>query len=348
MPNVKILEDTVRITSILIVSGIVLVGPSACGGPDEAPPAAEEVAPPPASEPAGNPEIVQPSEWWRVHPRPIYASLEKVGTYQEWFDVYRLTDGTYAIYEPNQFEEAISFLVEGTERAVLIDTGNGIGDIRAVAEALTELPVSVVLTHEHYDHVAGAWHFDEIAAFDNAESLARLALGRDNASLQQYVTDEYLWKPLPAGWDPSTWTIPPLIPTELYRDGDIVDLGGRELEVIYTPGHSPGSMSLLDREHRLLFTGDLFFPGPLYAYSDDVDLEAYVASIERLAGRVGEFDYVLSGHNDPWVRSEVIPRVGEAFQTIFEGRGEYAEGDGLRRYRFDGFDIIVRAEVGGG
>lgn len=295
-----------------------------------------------------NPEIVQPTEWWRVHPRPGYAELEKVGTYQEWFDVYHLTEGTYAIYEPNQFEEAISYLVEGTERAVLIDTGNGIGDLRAVAEALTDLPVSVILTHEHYDHIAGAWRFEEVGAFNDAASLARLAQGRPNEDLLPYVTDEYLWKPLPDGWDPSTWTIPPLVPTELFEDGDLIDLGGRALEVIYTPGHSPGSMCLLDGAHRLLFTGDHFYPGPLYAYPEDVDLEDYIRSNRRLVERLGEFDRVLSGHNVPWIDSQVIPRVSEAFDLVLSGGGEFQERDGLRRYEFDGFGIIIRDEMVGG
>jgi len=328
------------------VTGVCILAFVGCGsgqGGEAEEPAAEEAA---AAE--GNPEIVQPTEWWRVHPRPIFEALEKVGTYQAWFDVYRLTEGTYAIYEPNQFEEAMSYLVEGEERAVLIDTGNGIGDLRAVVESLTDLPISVILTHEHYDHVAGAWRFEQIAAYDNAESLARMAEGRSNESLQQYVTDEYLWKPLPEGWDPSTWTIPPIEPTKLFHDGDIIDLGHRTLEVIYTPGHSPGSMSLLDGDHRLLFTGDHFFPGPLYAYPADVDLDAYMESNRILAERVDEYDWVLSGHNDPWVSSEVIPRVSTAFETILSGGGEYSEGDGLRRYRFDGFDIIVRAEMAGG
>ena len=289
--------------------------------------------------------LVQPPEWWNVHPRPIYASLEKVGTYQVWFDVYKLAEGTYAIYEPNQFEEAIFYLVEGEDRAVLIDAGTGVGDITPVVDELTDLPVSVVLTHEHYDHVGQAYRYDEIAAFNDSAGLAVLAAGRDNASLQRYLTDDYLWKPLPEGFDPEAWTIPSMTPTELFSDGDVIDLGGRELEVIYTPGHSPGSMCLLDRANRMLWTGDLFFPGPLYAFGPDVDLDLYVESIDRIAALVDEYDHVLSGHNDPWVPSEVIPRVGEAFRTIFEGGGEYSEDEELRRYRFDGFDIIVRSDV---
>ena len=287
--------------------------------------------------------LVQPEEWWSVHPRQVYASLEKVGTYQDWFDVYRLGEGTYAIYEPNQFEEAICYLVEGADRAVLIDAGTGIGDITQVIGQLTDLPVSVVLTHEHYDHVGQAYRFEQIAAFEDSAALWVLRAGRDNPSLQRYLTDDYLWKPLPEGFDPEAWTIPSLVPTEFIRDGDVIDLGDRELEVIYTPGHSPGSVCLLDRANRMMWTGDLFFPGPLYAYSEDVDLELYVESINRIADLVEDYDYVLSGHNDPWVPSEVVPRVSEAFETIFEGGGEFSESNGLRRYRFDGFDILIQA-----
>jgi glyoxylase-like metal-dependent hydrolase (beta-lactamase superfamily II) len=274
----------------------------------------------------------------------VYADLEKVGTFQDWFDVYKLAEGTYAIYEPNQFEEALSYLVLGEDRGVLIDAGTGIGDIKQVVEDLTNLPVSSLLTHEHYDHVGGAYRFDEIIAFRDSASLARLARGRDNASLQGYVTDDYLWKPLPEGFDPATWTIPPIEPTQLLGDGDIVDLGGRELEVIYTPGHSPGSMCLLDRANRLLWTGDHFFPGPLYAHADDVDIDDYVASNQRLAEMVSEFDYVLSGHNDPWVASDVIPRVSRAFAAIFDGSAEYDQDGNVRRYHFDGFDVLIRTD----
>ena len=290
-------------------------------------------------------ELVQPAKWWEVHPRPVYASLEKVGTFQAWFDVYKLAEGTFAIYEPNQFEEAISYLVVGRERGVIIDTGTGIGDLKQVVTQLTDLPVSALLTHEHYDHVADAYLFDEIIMYDDEDALQLLKAGRDNASLQRYITKDYLWKPLPEGFDAASWTIPSMEPTTLVHDGDVIDLGGRTLEVIYTPGHSPGSMCLLDRAHRLLFTGDHFFPGPLYAHPADVNIDDYIASNQKLCERIDEYDYLCSGHNDPWVKSEVIPRVSEAFETIFAGRGDYSEEGGLRRYYFEGFDILIRKEM---
>ncbi|MFQ5790880.1 MAG: MBL fold metallo-hydrolase [Acidobacteriota bacterium] len=289
-------------------------------------------------------ELVQPEKWWRILPRSGYASLEKVGEFQGWFEVYQLLEGTYAIYEPYQFEEAISYLVLGAERGVLVDTGNGIGNIKEVVSELTQLPVSVLLTHEHHDHSGGSHLFEEVAIYNHPEAIKYLRAGLDNAGARPYITGDYVWKPLPKGVDPETWHLPSLEPTTLLEDGSIIDLGGRQLEVIYTPGHSPGSVCYLDRANRLLFTGDHFYPGPLYAHNPYTDVGGYLASYEKISERVGEYDHVLGGHNEPWVPSEVIPRVREAFQTVLGGGGEFSEDGELRRYHFDGFDIIIRAE----
>jgi glyoxylase-like metal-dependent hydrolase (beta-lactamase superfamily II) len=153
-----------------------------------------------------------------------------------------------------------------------------------------------------------------------------------------------VWKPLPDGIDAGTWEIPPVDPTSLLEDGEIIDLGGRTLEVIHTPGHSPGSICLLDKKNRILFTGDTYFPGPLYAHPEDVNIKDYMVSVDKLASRVSEYDFLCAGHNDPWVKSEVIPRVAKAFKDIMAGEGEFKEDKGLRRYYFDGFDILIRSD----
>lgn len=290
-------------------------------------------------------ELIQPQKWWEKLPRPVYATLEKVEISQEWFEVYKLLDATYAIYEPYQFEEAISYLVIGKDKAVVIDTGTGVGNLKQVVSKLNSLPVSVVNTHGHWDHIGNNHQFKEIACYNDSACLERLRSGMDNASLQRSITGDSLWKPLPEGFDPATWKIPPVNPTTLLEEGDTIELGGRTLEVIHTPGHSPGSMCLLDKKNRILFTGDTFFPGPLYAYPEDVDIEDYMTSIDKLEERLDEYDYLCSGHNDPWVKSEVIPRVAEAFREIMAGRGEYNEDQGVRRYYFDGFDILIRADM---
>jgi glyoxylase-like metal-dependent hydrolase (beta-lactamase superfamily II) len=298
--------------------------------------------PPPDSEETSS--LVQPAGWWENLPRPVYTSLERVPISQDWFEVYRLTEGIWALYEPFQFEEAISYLVAGSDRAVLIDTGTGIGDLKSAVSELTDLDVSVVNTHTHWDHIGDNAQFDAILCYDHPDCIGKLRSGVDKAKLLSALSGDSVWKPLPKGFDPAAWSIPPVEPTGLIHDGDLIELGGRTLEVIYTPGHSPGSVCLLDRKSRLLFTGDTFFPGPLYAHPEDVDIEAYIASISRLESRVSEYDYLLSGHNDPWVKSEVIPRVAAAFSAIMAGEGDFQEKEGLRRYSFRGFDILIRTD----
>ncbi len=290
-------------------------------------------------------ELIQPAKWWEKLPRPVYSTLEKVETGQKWFEVYKIAPDTFAIYEPYQFEEAISYLAIGKKRAAVIDTGTGIGDLRQVVNELTELPVSVVNTHTHWDHIGSNSQFEETACFNDKDCIRKLREGASHARLLPSITGDSIWKPLPEGFDASTWKIPPVEPASLLEDSDLVDLGERALEVIYTPGHSPGSICLLDKKNRILFTGDTFFPGPLYAYPEDVNIDDYMASLRKLKSRMDEYDYLCSGHNDPWVKSEVIARVVKAFEDILEGKGEYKEDKGIRRYFFDGFDILIRTDM---
>lgn len=289
-------------------------------------------------------ELIQPTKWWEKLPRPIYATLEKIDTSDDWFEVYRLTADTYAIYEPSQFEEALSYLVIGKGRAVIIDTGTGIGNLKQVVVGLTDLPVFVVNTHTHWDHIGSNHQFEEVACFNNPECVEKMRAGKDNESLQGSITGDSVWRPLPQSFDGETWIIPPVEPTQLLEDGDPIDLGERILEVIHTPGHSPGSICLLDKKNKILFTGDTFFPGPLYAHPQDVNVDDYMASIAKLKNRLDEYDYLCSGHNDPWVKSEVISRVDDAFKEIMAGGGKYEEDKGIRRYFFDGFDILILAD----
>jgi glyoxylase-like metal-dependent hydrolase (beta-lactamase superfamily II) len=292
-------------------------------------------------------KVVVPSKWWQILPRAVYSELERVESSQPWFEVYRVDPGIYVIYEPGQFEEAISYLVLGEERAALIDTGCGIGDIKALVEEFTDLPVLVVNTHSHNDHVAQDYMFDEVAIFDDPVAREHAETGCSHEEMVHLIAEGMTWKPLPEEFDPDTYYVPPFEVTRWLRDGDMVDLGGRRLEVIHTPGHSPDSVCLLDRGARLLWTGDIFYTGAIYTYLPGGDIDKLIESYRKIIGLFPHYDRLMPSHNEPWVEKEILHEVLEAVEDIKAGKaGEYVEGmDGeikVRRYNYDKFSIITR------
>ncbi len=293
--------------------------------------------------------VVVPSKWWEILPRKVYSKLEKVETSQPWFEVYKIDPGVYVIYEPGQFEEAISYLVLGKRRAALIDTGCGIGDIRALVREFTSLPIAVVNTHSHNDHIAQNYDFDEVAIYDDPRSREAAKKGCSHEEMAHLITEGMTWKPLPEGFNPETYYVPPFKVTRWLRDGDVVDLGGSRLEVFHTPGHSPDSICLLDRGARLLWTGDLFYTGGIYTYLPGGDVDAFINSYRRIIGLSNLYDRLMPSHNEPWVEKGILSQVLKAVEDIRAGRAKkYIEGlDGklrVRRYNYERFSIITRVE----
>jgi len=95
-------------------------------------------------------------------PRAAYAAFEKHEISNDWFEVYEVGPDIWAIYEPFQWQEVISYLIVGTDKALLFDTGNGLGDIKAIVDQLTDKPITVLNSHSHFDHIGGNYQFDNI------------------------------------------------------------------------------------------------------------------------------------------------------------------------------------------
>ena len=134
--------------------------------------------------------------WWEALPRAAWGEFEKIETNQSWFEVYKIRDDVIAIYEDGQFEEAISYLILGTEKAILFDTGIGIGDMKTVVSQLTTLPIIVVNSHTHYDHVGGNHQFDVVYG-TRFEYTKNHMLGRAHDEVKESVGPGWVWKDLP-------------------------------------------------------------------------------------------------------------------------------------------------------
>lgn len=330
-----------RLRHRLAILATIVLSTVACERP------AEHAAVPDASVPqaAADNALVEnrgadKDNWWDALPRPEWRAYPRVDVAGDWFEVYAVAEQVLAIYEPGQFEEVISYLVIGTERALLFDTGLGIGNMRALVEELTDLDVIVLNSHTHYDHIGGNHRFDSILATDTAYTRQHEAGGSVDA-VAEFIGPGWVWKPWPQGFDPAAYRSRPFSVERRVDDGDRIDLGDRVLEVVLTPGHAPDSLCLLDRQNRLLFTGDTFYLAPLYAHLDGSDPGQYRASARRLAGLSGDVDKLLTAHNVPVVDSRYLVELDAAFTAIFDGRGDYALADGHREYDFGDFSIMV-------
>jgi glyoxylase-like metal-dependent hydrolase (beta-lactamase superfamily II) len=125
------------------------------------------------------------------------------------------------------------------------------------------------------------------------------------------------------------------------QDGERVNLGGRELEVIFAPGHTPDSVVLFDRKNGLLFTGDTFYPGPIYLFVPETDFAAYVRSVARLAALEPQVKLLLPAHNVPAAAPFYLKRLDDAVQQVQRGKGKSEVTEGHREYSFDGFSLLL-------
>jgi glyoxylase-like metal-dependent hydrolase (beta-lactamase superfamily II) len=257
-------------------------------------------------------------EWCKNLPRPEYKSLEQVPLNDPWFEVYKVAPATFAIYEPHQAEEVISYLIVGTKQALLFDTGMGIGNIKAIVARLTSRPIVVLNSHTHDDHVGGNWQFPFVYGMDTAFTRASAKGSREDA--QAEIAKDQLCGALPKGFDPAKYSTKPWKISLFVHNGFKINLGGRTIEIISTPGHTPDSISLIDRANGLLFTGDTFYPGEIWLYRQESDFSAYLASVKKLAALASELKLVLGAHNVPIAKPSVLPQLEDAIHSVLAGK----------------------------
>jgi len=279
-------------------------------------------------------------EWCRNLPRPAYKSLEQVTQPDDWFEVYRIRPGVFAIYEPHQSEEVISYLIVGRQRALMFDTGLGISDIKQVVQRLTSFPVSVLNSHTHNDHVSGNWQFTDIYGMDTDFTRKNAQGSRDDA--QAEIAPGELCGPLPAGFDAKNYSTKPFAITHWLHDGDGIDLGGRKLIVVATPGHTPDAISLLDEANGLLFTGDTYYPGTIWLYRPETDLGAYEKSLERMIALAPKVRLLLPAHNVPVAEPTELPKLLHAFRQVRSGKVKPEQQGEKRIYKAEGFSFLMK------
>lgn len=295
-----------------------------------------------ASACAGAARETPPVSWCGSVPRPVNAAFASVDVASDWFDVRRVEPGIFAINQPRQAQEAIAYLIVGSTRALLFDTGIGLVPVRPIVERLTTLPVTVINSHSHFDHVGGNAEFSDVWGMETAFTRDH-ETGRPHADLASEVASDAFCDGPPSGVDTAAFRSRAWRTTHRFRDGERVDIGGRVLELLHVPGHTPDAVALLDRAHGLLWTGDSYYDATIWLFSPGTDVEAYERSLTRLVALAPSLRRLLPAHNTISEPPARLLETLDAFRALRKGQGvRVREAPGQLRVTVGGVSFLVR------
>lgn len=248
-----------------------------------------------------------------------------------WFTTERYDSETFAISEYGHREQTHSYLLLGRDRAALVDTGLGIDDIAPAVCSLTDLPITVITTHAHWDHIGGHGSFADIRVHPADRDWLENGIPIPLQQIRTAVDPAQFTRPAPSGFQAEAYIPFTGTPRALLNDGDSIDLGGRQLQIIHTPGHSPGHICVFEPERGYLMTGDLLYIGTLYAFYPSTDPVAFARSAWRIAALPG-IRAVLPGHHSLEIPTSAVAELAEACRSL-EDRGLLRHGAGTHEFR---------------
>jgi glyoxylase-like metal-dependent hydrolase (beta-lactamase superfamily II) len=252
---------------------------------------------------------------------PDVPANENLPVQDPWFEVTQLSPDLYRITEPrcHRWVRANCFLILGGARDILVDSGMGVAPLRPVLDRLSTRPRLVFTTHAHLDHVGSHPEFGDCEILAHPAEAAELARpGQQGLRFPKRSADQiaalrsagiepsdFMLEAVPfAGYDLETYQRAPVKPTRLVSEGDIVETGDREFEVLHLPGHSPGSIALWERSSASLFSGDAIYDGVIVDNLPGSDVKIYRATMKRLAEL--PIAQVFGGHNAPMTRTQML------------------------------------------
>lgn len=182
------------------------------------------------------------------------------------------------------------YLIIGSEKALLLDTGAAGDGLRDIVSSLTSLPLQVALTHTDGDHTGCLHEFAHFAMHPNEKP---------------YILQKH------PDWDR------PFTPL---AEGDTLDLGGRILRVLHIPGHTPGSIALLDEQNALLFSGDTVSESPIFMFAPGRDLPTFITSLQRLDALRPAYTCVFPCHGPTPIGADILPELVEGARRLQDGQ----------------------------
>ncbi len=216
----------------------------------------------------------------------------------------KVSDNIYHIYESLG---VYCTLIVGSTSALLIDTGYGFGNIYSAVKEITDLPLQIINTHGHVDHIQGNKFFNEVMIHSADKKVLKISssfivktmiflASKKQLSIQERNN-------IPLYFQKNRQQI------KYIENGDIIDLGNTILEILHTPGHTLGSICLLDRTHRILFSGDSISSHVWLFLKESAKLNTYIESLNKVISHINDFDFVLSSHSTAVFKSTIVSKM---------------------------------------
>ena len=250
----------------------------------------------------------------------------------DWFTTEKINEKTFVISEYRHPEETHSYLLVGDDRALLIDTGLGVGNMAEEVKKLSSLPVTAIATHVHWDHIGGHTLFPDFYVHEAEKAWIEGKFPLPTSLVKRFLAEG----DLPQDFNLDLYEIFRGIPTMILRGGEMLDLGGRIVQALHTPGHAPGHLCFWEAQTGYLFTGDLVYKGTLYANYESTDPTAFLSSLEKIADL--PVKRLFPAHHSLDVSPSLIIRTRDAFREI-KNNGKLRHGGGS--WCFDDFSILL-------
>lgn len=217
-------------------------------------------------------------------------------------EVIKINDNTWTIVD----KSVRCYILIGEKNALLIDTGMNISNIKDIVRKVTDLPIILINTHADPDHISANAEFDEFYM--------------NPAEAGNYYKDH----------NGSGRMLP-------IENGDRLDIGNRPLEIISLPGHTPGSIGILDINNRMFFSGDPIQDGRIFMFGARREMHAYILSLKKVIAMQDRFDDIYPSHGSFPIKADFIPKLIQAAETILEGNmeGKQVELFGSYPYYYD-------------
>jgi len=215
-------------------------------------------------------------------------------------EAIKINENTYRIED----DFVRSFLIIGDKEALLVDTGASGTGAKDIAEELARLPLKLINTHSDGDHTAGNSMFSEVYIHEDE---------------RPYYTADMTYR--------------------YVKDGDVIDLGNRPLQIIHIPGHTPGSIGIIDVNNRVLISGDSIQDSNIFMFTPKRNLPKFVESLRNIGKYDDCYDEIYPSHGTIPVKKDIIPKLIEGGTAILEGKatGEPMDmfGNTVMFYQFD-------------